>query len=326
MRGPSPLRPRRLLSLIDEVLDFSKIEAGKVELRAERRSRSPTRRRAWSSCLAPRGATRSSSIGWLRRRPIVPRTVIGDEMRVRQVLPNLVGNAIKFTEQGGVALTLQPAPSVARQEREVGPYRGGSASRARHGARRSARRDRAHLRRVRAGSIWAGAASWRHRAWACHLKAPGRRDGRPHQRGERPRRRRDLHRGSALRYARATCRSSAPPGRSARSRREGPARARRHDRERAIVSDLLVAMGAAVARVKLKDAERIAERRRNVGSPLDRASDRPGRPLPPAPRASCRNCAASAMRAILRAPWSSSIRSSAATSRPSAPRVSTAIW
>jgi CheY-like chemotaxis protein len=63
--------------------------------------------------LAPRGRDKGLEIGWLAA-PDLPRTVIGDEMRVRQILMNLLGNAIKFTSAGGVGLTLQLGPGAAR--------------------------------------------------------------------------------------------------------------------------------------------------------------------------------------------------------------------
>ncbi len=101
-----------LLSLIDEVLDFSKIEAGKVELRAAPFEVADAAQSV-VELLAPRGRDKGLEIGWLAS-PDLPRTVIGDEMRVRQILMNLMGNAIKFTERGGVALTLERAPGSAR--------------------------------------------------------------------------------------------------------------------------------------------------------------------------------------------------------------------
>jgi PAS domain S-box-containing protein len=105
-----------LLSLIDEVLDFSKIEAGKIELRAAPFEIADAAQSV-VELLAPRGRDKGLEIGWLAA-PDLPRTVIGDEMRVRQILMNLMGNAIKFTERGGVALTLEPTPGVARRESE----------------------------------------------------------------------------------------------------------------------------------------------------------------------------------------------------------------
>jgi CheY-like chemotaxis protein/anti-sigma regulatory factor (Ser/Thr protein kinase) len=104
-----------LLTLIDEVLDFSKIEAGKIELK-------PTpfeiadAAQGVIELLAPRARGKGLEIGWLAA-PDLLQTVIGDEMRVRQILMNLVGNAIKFTEAGGVALSVQLAPGMPRKKR-----------------------------------------------------------------------------------------------------------------------------------------------------------------------------------------------------------------
>ena len=103
---------KTLLSLIDEVLDFSKIEAGKIELRAAPFEVADAAQGV-IELLAPRGRDKGLEIGWLAA-PDLPRTVIGDEMRVRQILMNLIGNAIKFTEKGGVALTLQQTPGAPR--------------------------------------------------------------------------------------------------------------------------------------------------------------------------------------------------------------------
>ncbi len=121
---------KTLLSLIDEVLDFSKIEAGKLELRAAPFEVADAAQSV-VELLAPRGRDKGLEIGWLAA-PDLPKTVIGDEMRVRQILMNLIGNAIKFTERGGVALTVQLAPGLPTCGRRLtihDPLR-----RARHGA------------------------------------------------------------------------------------------------------------------------------------------------------------------------------------------------
>ena len=100
---------KTLLGLIDEVLDFSKIEAGKVELHPQPFEIADAVQGV-VELLAPRARDKGLEIGWCVS-PELPRTVIGDEMRIRQILMNLVGNAIKFTERGGVALTLSFVPS-----------------------------------------------------------------------------------------------------------------------------------------------------------------------------------------------------------------------
>ncbi|HUV33032.1 MAG TPA: ATP-binding protein [Devosiaceae bacterium] len=103
---------KTLLSLIDEVLDFSKIEAGKIELRPAPFDIADAAQGV-IELLAPRARDKGLEIGWLAA-PDLPKTVIGDELRVRQILMNLLGNAIKFTSAGGVGLTVQPAPGAAR--------------------------------------------------------------------------------------------------------------------------------------------------------------------------------------------------------------------
>ena len=95
-----------LLSLIEEILDFSKIEAGKLELEARPFALVPLVEET-VELLAPRAQAKDIEIAsfvddWL------PANVVGDAARLRQVLLNLAGNAIKFTERGGVSVIVEP--------------------------------------------------------------------------------------------------------------------------------------------------------------------------------------------------------------------------
>jgi PAS domain S-box-containing protein len=95
-----------LLSLIEGLLDFSKIEAGKIDLEYR-----PFRLDALiediTELLAPRAQARKLEIAsYIDER--LPLEVMGDAARLRQVLLNLAGNAIKFTSAGGVALIVEP--------------------------------------------------------------------------------------------------------------------------------------------------------------------------------------------------------------------------
>ncbi len=98
---------KTLLQLIDEILDFSKIEAGKLVIEdAAFDVRSSIQ--GVVELLAPKAFEKGLSLAWASS-PVVPAIVLGDESRVRQIVTNLVGNAIKFTEQGGVLVTIEPA-------------------------------------------------------------------------------------------------------------------------------------------------------------------------------------------------------------------------
>jgi PAS domain S-box-containing protein len=93
-----------LLKLIDDILDFSKIEAGKLEFEAIAFSLRDALESALKM-LAPRAHEKSLEL-LCEVRPEVPRTVVGDPGRLRQILLNLVSNAIKFTDRGGVTVTV----------------------------------------------------------------------------------------------------------------------------------------------------------------------------------------------------------------------------
>jgi signal transduction histidine kinase/CheY-like chemotaxis protein len=95
-----------LLSLIEELLDYSKIEAGKIDL--EHRSFALAALiEDITELLAPRAQARNLEIAaYVDER--LPAEVVGDAARLRQVLLNLAGNAIKFTSTGGVALIVEP--------------------------------------------------------------------------------------------------------------------------------------------------------------------------------------------------------------------------
>jgi PAS domain S-box-containing protein len=95
-----------LLCLIEELLDYSKIEAGKIDL-DQRPFALSALIEDITELLAPRAQVRQLEIAaYVDER--LPAQVIGDAARLRQVLLNLAGNAIKFTSTGGVALIVEP--------------------------------------------------------------------------------------------------------------------------------------------------------------------------------------------------------------------------
>ena len=95
-----------LMSLIEELLDYSKIEAGKIDLE-HRPFALAALIEDITELLAPRAQARHLEIAaYVDER--LPVQVAGDAARLRQVLLNLAGNAIKFTSTGGVALIVEP--------------------------------------------------------------------------------------------------------------------------------------------------------------------------------------------------------------------------
>jgi PAS domain S-box-containing protein len=110
-----------LLSLIEEVLDFSKIEAGKLDLDSRPFALSALVEEA-VELLAPRAQAKGIEIAsFIDER--LPAQVVGDAARLRQVLLNLAGNAIKFTETGGVGVIVEPGEAeneICFQVRDTG--------------------------------------------------------------------------------------------------------------------------------------------------------------------------------------------------------------
>jgi signal transduction histidine kinase/CheY-like chemotaxis protein len=95
-----------LLDLIEELLDFSKIEAGKLEFELRAFSLRELVEDA-VELIASRAQDKGVDIACLVDERLSP-VVTGDPARLRQVLLNLVGNAIKFTEHGGVTVVAEP--------------------------------------------------------------------------------------------------------------------------------------------------------------------------------------------------------------------------
>lgn len=95
-----------LMALIEELLDYSKIEAGKLDL-DQRPFALSILIEEITELLAPRAQAKNLEIAaYVDER--LPLQVVGDAARLRQVLLNLAGNAIKFTASGGVALIVEP--------------------------------------------------------------------------------------------------------------------------------------------------------------------------------------------------------------------------
>ena len=100
-----------LLGLLNDILDLSKIEAGRLELTES----------GFNIHNTIDGIIRTNNVQAqnkgldlsCRISPDVPASLKGDELRLRQVIINLVGNAVKFTGSGKVTINVEPGPSVS---------------------------------------------------------------------------------------------------------------------------------------------------------------------------------------------------------------------
>jgi signal transduction histidine kinase/DNA-binding NarL/FixJ family response regulator len=94
-----------LLNIINDILDFSKVEAGEVELEQAPFNLTEVLRQAFEvAAVSARAKGLEVSI---RIQPGVPTLLIGDAGRLRQILLNLLGNATKFTERGGLSVQVE---------------------------------------------------------------------------------------------------------------------------------------------------------------------------------------------------------------------------
>ncbi len=99
-----------LAKILDDVLDYSKIECGKLEL--EQAPFSPRESLEWGVDLFRMKAAEKHLELALEVSPGVPERVVGDATRIRQVLANLISNAIKFTEQGSIRIRADLVPGA----------------------------------------------------------------------------------------------------------------------------------------------------------------------------------------------------------------------
>ena len=97
---------RTLLNIINDILDFSKIEAGKVEL--EKTELSLHEVLGNISDMHHLKAQEKGLDFKMRLAPELPRKLLGDPLRLTQVLNNLIGNALKFTRRGEVVVAVKP--------------------------------------------------------------------------------------------------------------------------------------------------------------------------------------------------------------------------
>ena len=97
-----------LLDLIDDILDFDRGQSGHLSLETAGFDLHELVERV-TETLALRAHQQGLELA-VRIKPDVPVAVVGDALRLRQILVNLIGNALKFTERGEIALTIEPAP------------------------------------------------------------------------------------------------------------------------------------------------------------------------------------------------------------------------
>ncbi len=103
-----------LLTIINDILDFSKIESGKIDIETHPFDLRQCLEEA-VELLAPKAAEKGLDLVALVD-PDVPTTVVGDVTRLRQVLVNLIGNAVKFTAKGEVVASVHAASAAEAGE------------------------------------------------------------------------------------------------------------------------------------------------------------------------------------------------------------------
>ncbi|MBX9567749.1 MAG: PAS domain S-box protein [Candidatus Obscuribacterales bacterium] len=105
---------KRLLVVLNDILDFSKLEAGRVNLEVSEFS---PRLLANEVCQSFISLSRSKDLDMiLDIDELVPDRLLGDEVKIRQVLSNLVGNAVKFTKQGSIQLSVRASEGLMLPE------------------------------------------------------------------------------------------------------------------------------------------------------------------------------------------------------------------
>ncbi|RYY33943.1 MAG: PAS domain S-box protein [Sphingobacteriaceae bacterium] len=104
-----------LLTLINDVLDFTKIETGNIDLE---KANVDMRELVQSVTTSMKYKVQEKSI-YLKANvdESIPKYILGDRTRICQILLNLVGNAIKFTEEGGVAIDIKVIEQTAKKVR-----------------------------------------------------------------------------------------------------------------------------------------------------------------------------------------------------------------
>lgn len=100
-----------LLSIINDILDFSKIEAGKLELSVERCDLFLMMSQA-ADVIAYQAQQKQLEV-LLNVQPDLPRFIYADAVRLKQILVNLLGNAVKFTAKGEIELKIYPLEQLA---------------------------------------------------------------------------------------------------------------------------------------------------------------------------------------------------------------------
>ena len=108
------LSARSLMGILNDILDFSKIEAGRLELEHTPFSLDEVVRN--TSVIVSANARDKGIRTIVDTAPDIPSTLVGDPLRLQQVLLNLAGNAVKFTERGEVVLSMR---KLAETEADV---------------------------------------------------------------------------------------------------------------------------------------------------------------------------------------------------------------
>ena len=96
---------RNLLGIINDLLDFSKIESGRMELRPDVYQLSSLLNDVIQMAMARKGQKQIEFM--VDCDPSIPNHLYGDELRIRQIVINLLTNAIKFTQEGGILLRVR---------------------------------------------------------------------------------------------------------------------------------------------------------------------------------------------------------------------------